>query len=231
MTQQPDANSLLILGRSPTLYQQLLNAGHHIMQASALEECLSCIHACPVRLILLIISAEWQECMTMLAQLRRNTALPLMVFSPVNAEGLCIRAFEAGADDFVSATTSTPELLLRIAALARRGLPMASTLETDPRQLLERAGIRLERRNHAAHYDGQTLVFTTTQFRLFWLLLANYNKTVPRDLLYQAVLEKPCSPFDRSLDMHMSRIRKKVQSVGIQGTRLVTVRGFGYRFE
>lgn len=231
MTQSSDANSLLLLGRSPTLCQQLMNAGHHIMQATALDECLLCLHACPVRLILLIISTEWQECMTLLTQLRRNTTLPLMVFSPVNAEGLCIRAFEAGADDFVSATTSTLELLLRIAALARRGLPMASTADTDHRQWIERAGIRLEHKKHAAYYNGHTLPFTITQFRLFWLLLANYKQTVPRDLLYQAVLEKPCSLYDRSLDMHMSRIRKKLQAVGIHNTRLVTVRGFGYRFE
>lgn len=231
MTPSSEISSLLILGRSPTLHQQLLNAGHRILQVSALEECLSCIHVRSVRLIVLILGAEWQDCMAMLTRLRRATQLPLMVFSPVHAEGLCIRAFEAGADDFVSITTSTPELLLRISALARRGLPATSAGDTDPRQTLDRAGIRLERTKNTAHYRNQTMAFTTTQFRLFWLLLANYKTTVPRNLLYQAALEKPCSPYDRSLDMHMSRIRKKLQEVGISGTRLVTIRGFGYRFD
>lgn len=231
MTQPSDPSRLLILGRSPALYHQLLNAGHQIMQATALEECLACIHSCPIRLILLILSADWQDCLTMLTRLRGATRLPLMVFSPVSAEGLCIRAFEAGADDFVSTATSTPELLLRISALARRGLPLTSHGNSDMRQSMDRAEIRLERTANSASYRGRTLAFTSTQFRLFWLLLANYRTTVPRSLLYHAALEKPCSPYDRSLDMHMSRIRKKLQEAGIHGTRLVTIRGFGYRFD
>ncbi|WP_195842229.1 helix-turn-helix domain-containing protein [Vibrio cholerae] len=72
------------------------------------------------------------------------------------------------------------------------------------------------------------VVFTPIQFKLLWSLATHYKQVVDKRFLYKTVLNKPWSVHDRSLDMHLSRVRKKLISAGFDGERIATVHGIGY---
>ncbi len=166
---------------------------------------------------------------SVLNQLREVKQTPVMMITACGAEEERIEGYSKGADDYLPKPFSFTEVKLRIDALLRRSQwGSGAAVQQD---FVKKAGdLQLFRHKQQVLYAGQEIVLTPIQFRLLWILVDNQNEVLSKPYLYQAVLERAFSRYDRSLDMHLSRVRKKLVAAGMAAERFVTVHGKGYRF-
>jgi len=143
---------------------------------------------------------------------------------------------EAGAEDCVARSVHPRELRLRVRnALARRGRPPAREagppgVETDPSAVLQRAQWRLDRRSRTVSCGRTVLPLTTGEFDLFDAFMANPDRVLSRDHLMRSVKGRDWSPYDRSIDAMISRLRKKIEADPHSPRHIRTVRHRGYVF-
>jgi DNA-binding response OmpR family regulator len=137
-----------------------------------------------------------------------------------------IVGLELGADDYLAKPFNARELLARIRAIRRRAAVPAATEE---RQTLSVEGLTLDRAARTVTLNGEGLELTDVEFALLEVLMRSPGKVVDRDKLSEEVLGRSFNPFDRSLDMHVSRLRKKLAREGSGEDLVKTVRGAGYQ--
>ncbi|OUS31600.1 DNA-binding response regulator [Gammaproteobacteria bacterium 45_16_T64] len=178
-------------------------------------------------LILLDVLLPTLNGFSVLDKLRKARQTPVMMLTACGAEEERIEGYSKGADDYVPKPFNFTELLLRIDAVLRR------SLGSEPRNkhnemLVDK--LYLYRPKQTVTYDGQPISLTPIQFRLLWVLVENQREVMSKPYLYQLVLERAFSRYDRSLDMHLSRVRRKLIDAGMEPERFSTVHGKGYCF-
>lgn len=176
-------------------------------------------------LIILDVMLPKRDGFSLLNILRKTSQMPVIMLTAKGAEEERIRGFNQGADDYLAKPFSTAELLLRIRALLRRS--GAEAVSKD-QYILQLDGLFLDRREHVATVKKHKLELTPTQFRLLWTLLLNRGEVLDKAYLHQVVLRRSLGSYDRSLDMHLSRIRRKLRSLDWPEDRIQTVHGKGY---
>ncbi len=179
-------------------------------------------------LILLDAMLPRRDGYSVLNSLRKTSQTPVIMVTAKDAEEERIRGLRNGADDYLAKPFNKTELLLRIEALLRRTRQWFQTREPNTVHQQQLDGLELDRLAKTAGVLGLPIEFTQTQFSLLWALLSQPNEVLTKPYLYQTVLHKSYGVHDRSLDMHMSRIRRKLDEAGWQGERLKTVHGQGY---
>ncbi|MBU1620456.1 MAG: response regulator transcription factor [Gammaproteobacteria bacterium] len=227
-----NANRILIIEDDLTLSAQvaefLQGKGFKIQQCQDGELGLVAALEQHFDLILLGVLQPGMSGFSILEQLRKVKQTPVMMVTAQGAEQERIQGYNSGADDCLSKPFNFTELLVRIEVLLRRFFGYNTT--SVPGNSLKVDQIQLNRSTQQAEFAGIRLSFTPVQFKLLWVLLQNKQQVLSKPLLYQTVLGRPFSRCDRSLDMHMSRVRKKLEEAGMQPDRLVTVHGKGYCF-
>jgi two-component system response regulator RegX3 len=134
---------------------------------------------------------------------------------------------ELGADDYVTKPYSTRELLARIRAVLRRRID----LEVDDDSVIECGPIRMDIERHAVSVDGQDVAMPLKEFELLEFLLRNAGRVLTRGQLIDRVWGSDYYGDTKTLDVHVKRIRSKIEKVPSEPALLKTVRGLGYRFE
>ncbi|EGM76011.1 response regulator with CheY-like receiver domain and winged-helix DNA-binding domain protein [Rheinheimera sp. A13L] len=227
-----DASRILIIEDDLTLSAQvaelLQGKGFKTQQCQDGEQGLVAALQQNFDLILLGVLQPDMNGFSILEQLRKVKQTPVMMVTAQGAEQERIQGYSSGADDCLSKPFNFTELLVRIEALLRRSFGYSKP--SVPGNSLKVDQIQLNRSTQQAEFAGTRLSFTPVQFKLLWVLLQNKQQVLSKPLLYQTVLGRPFSRCDRSLDMHMSRVRKKLEEAGMQPDRLVTVHGKGYCF-
>ena len=165
---------------------------------------------------------------SLLKSLRETSQQPVIMISAKGAEEERILGLTHGADDYVAKPFNSQELLLRIKGLLRRSQP-----QTQAKRQVEIAidGLTLNAAKQQILVNNKEVEFTTIQFKLLWELISQQNKIISKADLYQIVLNKKLGAYDRSLDMHLSRVRRKLNEANWLGERLQTVHGKGYCFK
>jgi len=167
--------------------------------------------------------------LAVLRRLREQQQTPVIMLTACGAEEERIRGLRHGADDYLSKPFNLTELQLRIDAILRR------TRSTDSRPAqpssLQIDALMLERQGLRARVAEKDLALTPLQFRLLWQLLLQRGEVLTKPYLYRVVLERDYSGYDRSLDMHISRIRRRLTEAGLAADRLQTLHGRGYSFQ
>ena len=179
------------------------------------------------QLILLDIMLPKRDGISLLSMLRKSCQTPVIMVTAKGAEQEKILGFTKGADDYVSKPFSTAELLLRIEALLRRVQPISDEIAKEE-LLID--NLLLSQKSKQVLVDGQALEFTPAQFKLLWELVLHRGDTLSKAYLYQRVLNRNIGAYDRSLDMHLSRVRRKLNEANGPGERLQTSHGRGYCF-
>ena len=151
-----------------------------------------------------------------------------MMITASGAEQERIEGYRKGADDYLPKPFNFTEMMLRIDALLRRSKTLNDS-GTQKSEIIVDV-LYLNRILQVTKYHSRLLEFTPIQFKLLWMLVDNKGETLSKAFLYHSVLNKPFSRYDRSLDMHLSRVRKKLVETGMPPERLATVHGQGYRF-
>ena len=156
----------------------------------------------------------------------RHRHLPLLMLSARGEPTDRIVGLEVGADDYLPKPFEPRELLARIRALLRR----AAQSSDDGDDVLRFGRLEVDNGLRQARLDGQSCDLTSYQFDLLHVLAQHPGRVMSRDQIMDALKGHPLEAFDRSIDVHISRIRAAIEDDPKEPRRILTVRGVGYVF-
>jgi two-component system response regulator RegX3 len=162
-------------------------------------------------------------------QLRGRSTVPIIMLTAKDSEIDIVVGLELGADDYVTKPYKTRELLARIRAVLRRRTESDDTGADD--SVLEAGTVRMDVERHTVHVDGVATPMPLREFELLEFLLRNAGRVLTRGQLIDRVWGSDYFGDTKTLDVHIKRIRSRIEANPSQPTMLVTVRGLGYRFE
>jgi two-component system response regulator CpxR len=174
-------------------------------------------------LVLLDVMLPGLDGVELLRQVRRRSLVPVIMLTARTALADRILGLDAGADDYLPKPFGPEELLARIRAVLRR-VDATRQIRNDR---LEAGPVRIAPGTREAWCDDQALRLTPIEFDILEILVRSAGRVLSRDELMTLLHQRRASPFDRSLDVHISHIRKKLKS---RGDLIQTVRGVGYLF-
>ena len=162
-------------------------------------------------------------------ELRTRSAVPIIMLTAKDSEIDIVVGLELGADDYVTKPYSTRELLARIRAGLRRKV-VPGEEEGEP-GVLEVGTVRMDVERHTVEVDGRETAMPLKEFELLEMLLRNAGRVLTRGQLIDRVWGSDYFGDTKTLDVHIKRIRAKIEREPSEPVQLVTVRGLGYRFE
>jgi DNA-binding response OmpR family regulator len=160
--------------------------------------------------------------MEVLKALRQRSTIPVLMLTARGDDVDRILGLELGADDYLPKPFNPRELMARIRAILRR----FGDNKNSPDQL-NAGDITIDVSMREAHFNGKDLQLTTVEFAILETFMRNVGKILTRDYLTDAAMGRCLGTFDRSVDVHISNLRKKL-SLGHGIERIKTVRGSGY---
>ncbi|HEY3927403.1 MAG TPA: response regulator transcription factor [Candidatus Koribacter sp.] len=173
-------------------------------------------------LVLLDVMLPGGNGIDVLAKIRAASRVPIIMLTARGEERYRIQGLELGADDYVAKPFSARELVARIRAVLRR-LPDAAMPD-----VLKVGDVELDRRTRVVLQDGDPVELTSAEYEVLQVLLRDAGKTVTRDELAEKALGREVAFLDRSVDMHISNLRKKLGTKYGLAERIQSVRGTGY---
>jgi two-component system response regulator RegX3 len=157
-------------------------------------------------------------------RMRAQTDVPILMLTARDDEADIVLGFEAGADDYVTKPFSMRELVSRARAILRR-----RELDRGHAESLRSAGdVQIDMLRHQVHVAGRLVRLTPTEHRLL-ALLASEDRAFTRRELLEHVWETTFVPDERSCDVHIGNLRRKIEDDPAEPARVLTVRGVGYR--
>jgi DNA-binding response OmpR family regulator len=179
----------------------------------------------PHDLVLLDIMLPVLDGLEVLAHLRKRTTVPVIMLTARSADDDRIAGLEAGADDYILKPFNPNELLARVRAVLRRSHRVSIATHTA---VLEAGEFRLNSQTREAWKNGSPLELTLSEFDIFEVLMKSGGRPVSRDELAVVLYGREFTPLERSIDVHISNLRKKLE--GNNRTLIRSVRGVGYVF-
>ncbi|QGF23987.1 response regulator transcription factor [Raineyella fluvialis] len=159
-------------------------------------------------------------------QLRLQSSVPVIMVTARDTEVDKVVGLELGADDYVTKPFSQRELLARIRAVLRRG----QEVELVP-DVIESGGVRMDVERHEVAVNGEPVRLALKEFELLEMLLRNAGRVMTRGQLIDRVWGADYVGDTKTLDVHVKRLRAKIEENPARPVHLVTVRGLGYKFE
>ena len=153
----------------------------------------------------------------------KTAQIPILMLTAKSGETDRIVGLELGADDYVTKPFSPRELAARIKAILRR----TSQSSDESGKVIRHEGLTIDLGRCDATYEGKNLDLTATEFRLLYILALHPGRVYSRSELIDGVLGREVAVIDRTIDVHITGLRKKMAD---RGDWIETVRGFGYRF-
>ncbi|MCW2607271.1 MAG: two component transcriptional regulator, winged helix family [Frankiales bacterium] len=161
-------------------------------------------------------------------RLRQRSSVPVIMLTARDSEIDKVVGLELGADDYVTKPYSTRELLARMRAVLRRG---AEPADDSPASTLAAGPVRMDVERHTVTVAGEPVALPLKEFDLLELLLRNAGRVLTRGQLIDRVWGADYVGDTKTLDVHVKRLRAKVEPDPGAPQHLVTVRGLGYKFE
>ena len=159
-----------------------------------------------------------------LRKLRKESELPVIMLTARGDDLDRIIGLELGADDYLAKPANPRELLARIRAILRRSNTQSTVA------VLEVGDLVLNQARRELHRDGLLIDLTSTEFSILQLLLQRSGEIVEKKDLYLAALGREPVAYDRSIDMHVSNLRRKLGQAMDATERIETIRGIGYQY-
>ncbi|MCT1615750.1 response regulator [Kocuria indica] len=178
-------------------------------------------------LVLLDLMLPGQSGTEVCKQIRQRSTVPIIMLTAKDAEIDKVLGLELGADDYVTKPYSSRELVARIRAVLRR--------RSEPEELITAtvaAGpVRMDVERHVVHVGGEPVAMPLKEFELLEMLLRNAGRVLTRGQLIDRVWGSDYVGDTKTLDVHIKRLRSKVEPEPSAPQHIVTVRGLGYKFE
>ncbi|MCK4869553.1 MAG: response regulator [Gammaproteobacteria bacterium] len=208
------------------LQKFLTQHGYKVLMANNGRQMQHLLSINKVDLIVLDIMMPGSDGLELCRKLRTKSGIPIIMLSAMGDEADRVVGLEVGADDYLPKPFSPRELLARIKALLRRvhgELPTAAQIKFDA-WTLDR------NKRHLISPDGLTIPLSAGEFDLLVAFIEHAGRTLNRDQLMDLTRGREADPFDRTIDVQVGRLRKKIEKDPKNPELVITVRGGGYRF-
>jgi len=180
-------------------------------------------------LIVLDVMLPDKKGFDVLREIRARLRTPVLMLTAKGDEFDRILGLELGADDYLPKPFNPRELIARISAILRRSGWQSESNESRP-PVIHSGDIELDLAARAVSRAGEPLRLTSGEFDLLRALLESPGQVLTRESLVETVLGRKFSPFDRSIDLHISNLRRKLGPQSNGGERIRSVRGIGYLY-
>jgi two-component system response regulator RegX3 len=212
---------------SDALSYMLRREGYEVEVAGNGHEALQVFERSGADLVLLDLMLPGLSGTEVCRELRNRSHVPIIMVTARDSEVDKVVGLELGADDYVTKPFSSRELVARIRAVLRRG--------AEPEELMlnvvESGPVRMDVERHVVTVDGQQVALPLKEFDLLELLLRNSGRVLTRGQLIDRVWGADYVGDTKTLDVHVKRLRAKIEPDPANPKYLVTVRGLGYKFE
>lgn len=200
--------------------------GYQVETANSAEEILK-LDLSRYHLLLLDVMMEGMSGFALAKQLKATAAtanIPIIFLTAKDTENDMVTGFNIGADDYISKPFSIREVMMRVRAVLRR-----TTVKSEKESnTIEYKGLKLNTNKKTVSVDGKETAFTKTEYELLKLLLEAKGKVFSRQQLIDKVWPSDVLVLDRTVDVNITRLRKKI---GSYANNIVTRQGFGYYFD
>ncbi len=226
------AQKILVVDDEPHIVElvkyNLLQEGYEVLTAHDGSEAVAQARQERPDLIVLDIMLPYVDGLEVCRQIRRESSVPIIMLTAKDGELERVVGLEIGADDYVSKPFSPRELVARVRAILRR---TAHDLAPGVAGPLRSGGLALDSATHEVALNGRQVELTAKEFELLRLLLSHPNRVFTRDFLLEHIWGYDYYGSTRTVDMHISRLREKIEDDPASPTFIVTVRGVGYKFK
>lgn len=208
------------------LSEYLEGHGFHVSRVATGEAGLRALTEAAPDVVVLDVMLPGEDGFVLLPKIRAGSDVPVLMLTARGDDTDRIVGLELGADDYLAKPFNPRELAARLRALLRRGRLPAETRE----RVLRFGELEIDRDRRVVTLSGERRELTGYQFDLLVALAENAGRVMTREALLRRVRGTALSPFDRSIDVHVSRIRAAVEEDSARPQRILTVRGVGYVF-
>ena len=217
------------LGTGALLRELLTAEGYDVFWTQDGDEALDLIEAGKPDLVLLDVMLPRLSGIDVCRQLRKKSQVPIIMVTAKGSEIDTVVGLEVGADDYVTKPYRLRELVARMRAVLRRS-PGDEAGELGP-SAVSVGDVALDPEEHVVMLGDERVSLPLKEFELLHVLLANAGRVLPRDTLIDRVWGSDYVGDTKTLDVHVKRLRAKIEPDPKEPQYLVTVRGLGYRFE
>lgn len=207
----------------------LKREGFFVRVARDGDEAIALFDAVRPDLVLLDVMLPKRSGIDVCREIRARSRVPVIMVTAKSAEIDTVVGLEVGADDYVTKPYRLRELVARMRAVLRR-VPRAEEQE-EGLGVLEVGDVRLDPERHEVRVRGAVVALPLKEFELLEVLLANAGRVVTRDALIDRVWGPHYVGDTKTLDVHVKRLRSKIEEDPARPTRITTIRGLGYRYE
>ena len=229
-----DAPTILVVDDEQSYRDALAVAlereGFRVELAADGVEALERFDAARPSLVLLDVMLPQVSGIDVCRELRSRSRVPIIMVTARSAEIDAVVGLEVGADDYVSKPFRLRELVARVRAALRRS-PDGVEPDDDVADVLDVGDVRLDAGRHEVFVRDELVALPLKEFELLELLLANAGRVLTRDVLIDRIWGPNYFGDTKTLDVHIKRLRAKVEDDPSNPARIVTVRGVGYRYE
>jgi two-component system response regulator RegX3 len=180
-------------------------------------------------LVLLDVMLPQMSGVDVCREIRKRSQVPIIMVTARSSEIDAVVGLEVGADDYITKPFRLRELVARVRAALRRG-PVSDRDEPSV-EVIEVGEVRLDAGRHEVFVRDELVAMPLKEFELLEILLLNCGRVLTRDVLIDRVWGPNYYGDTKTLDVHVKRLRAKIEPDPAHPTRLVTVRGVGYRYE
>jgi len=203
--------------------------GYRVSVAHNGSEMASILEASRVNLVILDLMLPGEDGLVLCRRLRATSTLPIIMLTAISDETDRIIGLEMGADDYLAKVPNPRELLARVRAVLRRAGPPEARASADQKRILEFAGWRLDVTHRQLFSAKNALVpLRAGEFDLLLALAERPQRVLSRDQLLDLSRGRTANVFDRSIDVQISRLRRKIEPDPKEPTLIKTVRSGGY---
>lgn len=214
--------------REPLVYL-LEKEGYQVFQAEDGDQAIVQFEAVNPDLILLDLMLPKKSGNDVCREIRTTSNVPIIMLTAKDGEIDKVVGLEIGADDYVTKPYSSRELLARVKAVLRRG---AEPKPADAQEGILQAGpVKMDLERHIVTVHGEKVSMPLKEFELLELLLENVNRVLTRGQIIDRVWGSNYFGDTKTLDVHIKRIRSKIEDDPARPAHLLTVRGLGYKYE
>jgi len=210
-------------GLATLLVEYLVSRGFEVEAVGSGEDALTRLSSGGLDLVVLDVMLPGSDGFAILSEIRKLGSIPVIMLTARGEDMDRIVGLELGADDYLSKPFNPRELLARIKAVLRR-----SRGEAEPDVALHASGIRVDVARREVTMHGEVLELTTTEFEILRVLVASAGRVIPRERLMAQARGPEWAAYERSVDVHISHLRKKLGDTSRRPQVIKTIRGVGY---
>ncbi len=227
--------SVLVVDDEPSYVEALLvslrREGFDVRAAEDGPSAMDSIRAEPPDLVLLDVMLPGMSGVDVCREIRKTSTIPVIMVTAKGEEIDAVVGLEVGADDYVTKPYRLRELVARMRAVLRRGGVRTGDPDVQVASVMSEGDLEVDLDRHEVTLRGELVPLALKEFELLTHLLENAGRVVTRDSLMQNVWGYDYFGDTKTIDVHVKRLRSKIEDDPSHPSRITTVRGVGYRYE